>query len=58
MSLIDFDYLDSLDKKGFRATQPYPWLGIQGALTDSGFETLTNNMPDVAGFKKLSLIHI
>ena len=50
MSLIDFDKINAIDPAQFRAAHPYPWMGIEGALTDEGFEQLYASLPDVSRF--------
>jgi len=52
MQYIDFDKFKSIDPAGFRATQPYPWINPQGLLTDAGYQSLLDNMPDVSLFEK------
>ena len=51
-SYLDFDKLDAIDPIEFRATKPYPWINPEGLLTDEGYKSLLNNMPDVALFEK------
>jgi hypothetical protein len=53
VSHLDWDRLDRIDAQAFRATKPYPWINLEGALTDAGFERLHATLPDVAGFERL-----
>jgi len=52
MQYIDFDRFKAIDPAEFRATQPYPWINPQGLLTDAGYQSLLDNMPDVSLFEK------
>ena len=50
---LNYDRLAEFNGEQFRSTQPYPWLNPAGALTDDGFETLVENLPDVSQFKEV-----
>jgi hypothetical protein len=46
MQYLNPDFLSAFDAEAFRATQPFPFLNPQGALTETGFQKLAANMPD------------
>ncbi|NHZ69668.1 MAG: hypothetical protein GWP20_00335 [Thermotogales bacterium] len=52
MQYLDFDKFSAIDAADFRATHPYPWINPQGLLTDTGYQRLLDNMPDIALFEK------
>ena len=52
MQYLDFDRFKAIDASGFRSTQPYPWINPKGLLTDTGYQQLLNNMPDISLFEK------
>ena len=52
MQYIDFDRFKAIDPAEFHATQPYPWINPRGLLTDAGYQSLLDNMPDVSLFEK------
>jgi hypothetical protein len=49
-------YLDlrrtEIDPSSFRERRPFPWINIQGLLTDDGFRHLCDALPDVNAFTK------
>ncbi len=51
-SYIAFDKLEAIDPVSFRTTSPYPWINPAGLLTDTGYESLLNSMPDISLFEK------
>lgn len=52
MTYLDFDRFKSIDAAEFRATHPYPWVNPQGLLTETGYQRLLDNMPDLSLFEK------
>lgn len=50
---LDFDKLEAIDAKAFRATEPFPYANPYGLLTESGYQRLLENMPDVSIFEKI-----
>jgi len=52
MNYIDFDKLAAIGVDHFWRQQPFPWLSVQGILTDDGYRALLENMPDVSMFEK------
>jgi hypothetical protein len=52
MQYLDFDKFKAIDADEFAATHPYPWINPQGLLTDEGYQSLLDNMPDVSLFEK------
>lgn len=47
MTYIDFEKMAGIDWKAFRRQRPFPWVNPQGFLTDSGFQALVAQMPDL-----------
>jgi hypothetical protein len=43
--LLDPQRLAAVDPVRFRATQPYPWVGLDGPLTDAGYASLRALLP-------------
>ena len=50
MNYLDFDRLAAFDANAFRATRPYPWANPAGLLTDEGYGTLRQTLPDPSQF--------
>ncbi len=50
--LIDIERLRALSPEDFQKTKPYPWINIHGALTEEGFRSLYDSLPDVSLFSK------
>jgi len=48
---LDSAKLAEMDGDQFRATRPYPWANPAGLLTQAGFDTLIEQLPDVSQFK-------
>jgi hypothetical protein len=46
MEYLDWKILEVVDGGGFRATKPYPWMSLAGALTEEGRRSLLSAMPD------------
>ena len=40
MEYLDFAKLESIDLSAYRATRPYPWIALEGALTDAGYREI------------------
>ncbi len=53
MQYLDFEKFESIDPVEFRSTKPFPHANPQGLLTDDGFDSLINNMPDISLFEKV-----
>ena len=51
MKYLDFDKLKLIDEQEFKKTKPFPWMGIQGALTPSGFDRLVQEWPSLEQFR-------
>ncbi len=47
---LDPEKLAAMDGEAFRATRPYPWANPAGLLTDEGYRTLIDHLPDVELF--------
>jgi len=50
--VIDFEKLEAIPPSTFQDANPYPWINLQGALSDESFESLRDVLPDVSGFNK------
>ncbi len=50
---LDFDKLEAIDPVAFRATKPFPYANPYGLLTDTGYQSLLENMPDISIFEKI-----
>lgn len=50
MAYLDYERLESIDPKAFRAETPYPWINPEGLLTDDGYRRLRETLPDVSMF--------
>ena len=50
---LNIEKLESIDPTEFRSRKPFPQANLQGLLTDEGFESLINNMPDIDLFEKI-----
>lgn len=48
---LDSARLAAMDGEAFRATRPYPWANPAALLTEAGYRTLIDNLPDVSVFK-------
>jgi hypothetical protein len=49
---LDIDRLESIDASDFRARSPYPWANPDNLLTEEGYRSLLENMPDVSQFTR------
>lgn len=47
---LDTQRLAAMDGDAFRATQPYPWANPADLLTETGYRTLIEQLPDVDVF--------
>jgi hypothetical protein len=52
MDYLDYPRLASIDPEEYRRRRPFPWIGIEGALTDAGYRALLASLPPVATFDK------
>lgn len=50
---LDFEKLEAIDPVAFRATKPFPYANPYGLLTDTGYQSLLENMPDISIFEKI-----
>jgi len=53
MSYLDFDRLEALDSKSFRAARPFPWINPQGLLSEDGYLRLLDTLPPVSSFSRI-----
>lgn len=51
MTYLDLERLAAIDAQAFRQRRPYPWVNPAGLLTEAGFETLRQTLPDLALFE-------
>ena len=52
MVYLDFERLERIDPRPFRAQKPYPWVNPAQLITDEGFRRLCETLPDVSIFEK------
>lgn len=52
MEYLNYAALEAIDPIAYRATRPYPWIGIPGALTDAGYRELLASLPPLERFEK------
>lgn len=52
MQYMNFDKFKAIDPAEFVATKPYPWINPEGLLTEEGYQSLLDNMPDISLFEK------
>jgi hypothetical protein len=50
---LDFEKLEAIDAVAFRSTEPFPYANPYGLLTDAGYQSLLENMPDISMFEKI-----
>jgi hypothetical protein len=51
MRYLNEDLIRGIDTAAFRNQRPFPWMNPQGFLTDTGFQDLAGNMPDISLFQ-------
>ena len=52
MEYLNYPLLESIDPAEYQRTRPYPWIGIDGALTAEGYRQLLASLPPVSLFDK------
>ena len=52
MSFLDYDRLDAISPEAFQSAHPYPWVNPAGLLTEEGYRSLYENLPDVGLFER------
>jgi hypothetical protein len=50
--LLNYDAISEISHEVFQKQRPYPWVNIQGTLTDEGFKQLRGTLPNVSLFEK------
>ena len=50
---LDFDKLEAIDPRAFRATMPFPYANPAGLISEEGYLRLMDNMPDISMFEKI-----
>src|SRR5262249_32575127 len=53
MSYLDYEKLETIDPAQFQQAKPYPWLNPAGILTESGYQRLLANLPDISVFEPM-----
>jgi hypothetical protein len=53
MSYLDYETLESIDPTQFQRAKPYPWLNPAGTLTETGYQRLLGNLPDISIFEPM-----
>jgi len=51
MAYFDYNCLDAVPAETFRGQKPYPLAHMRGTLTDEGWSTLRETLPDIAQFR-------
>ncbi len=54
MQYLDLDRMRQIDPAVFRQRRPYPWVNVQGFVSESGFRRLCAVLPDINLFDKQS----
>lgn len=52
LTYLDYDKLESFNRKKFLKTKPFPWCNLQGFLTEKGFQQLYKDFPTLSLFEK------
>jgi len=52
MEYLNRAALEGVSTESFQAERPYPWVDIQRTLTDDGFASLRETLPDISTFRK------
>src|ERR1019366_5918463 len=52
MEYLNRECLEAISPKAFQTQQPYPWVNIEGSLTQKGYESLRQTLPDVSWFDR------
>lgn len=53
MQYLNVDALGQMDPEAFQQRHPYPWANPAGLLTEEGFHTLRENLPDASRFERI-----
>jgi len=53
MSYLDYEKLETIDPAQFQEAKPYPWLNPAGTLTETGYQRLLTNLPDISLFEPM-----
>lgn len=51
MEYLNRERIEQIDFAGFQSRQPFPWLNIQGFLTEEGHRRLGETLPDITLFE-------
>jgi hypothetical protein len=52
MEYLNRSVLGMISSESFQAQRPYPWINIHGTLTQEGFQSLRETLPDILLFQK------
>ncbi len=52
MAYLNFERLEAIDPIRYRRQTPYPWVNLDGALTDAGHRALLATLPDLSMFQE------
>lgn len=52
MQYLSQETIDGVSADDFQGRRPYPWVNIQGTLTQEGFERLRETLPDISWFER------
>ena len=53
MKYLDFERLEAIDPRSFRAARPYPWVNPSDLVSSAGYESLADTLPDVSTFRRV-----
>jgi hypothetical protein len=52
MQYLNWDAINAVSAELFQKQKPYPWVNIQGTLTQDGFDRLHETLPDFSLFER------
>ena len=52
MEYLNRERIEQIDPASFQNRQPFPWLNLQGFLTDEGYRHLCETLPDISLFER------
>lgn len=53
MNYLNLENLDAVSASAFQTQKPYPWTDMRGTLTEQGWNTLRDTLPDIADFRMM-----
>jgi uncharacterized membrane protein YcgQ (UPF0703/DUF1980 family) len=52
MQYLSQETIEGVSGDAFQKQRPYPWVNIQGTLTQEGFQRLRETLPDFSVFER------